>query len=283
MELTPARLRYGGSSSTGSTTISTSGCRGSHWRRRGQIVSQERHPRQPRFRQAHPAYRESLQRPPRPKKLKPENFDSLQKIVRYVSALPDSGRPHEHHLPAHGRAARRRIPAAGVLGKLEQSAGLQFADYPELHSWACDQRSTFWTAFLDWCAIPTSGSRNPPWKARDRKRALLPNLRLNYAQCLLRGLGEEPGDESRRDRLPQRDGRAQRVLRRRCAPDVSPSPRRCRASACAPAIVWSRSRATPSRRSSPTWAAPLSAHPGPRWRRTLEPKRSWIASRSWSP
>jgi acetoacetyl-CoA synthetase len=91
------------------------------------------------------------------------------------------------------RAANSQLKS--FMDFLADAAGLRFDSYIDLHRWACREYPLFWRRFLDWVRIPTSGSPEPACEGTDVERArFFPNLRLNYAACLLRplpGLSEE--------------------------------------------------------------------------------------------
>jgi acetoacetyl-CoA synthetase len=85
------------------------------------------------------------------------------------------------------RAGKSQI--RDFMNHLEKNAGFEFNNYVDLHRWACANYPSFWKHFLDWAEIPASGSSEPACEGTDVEKArFFPNLRLNYAECLLRPL-----------------------------------------------------------------------------------------------
>lgn len=79
----------------------------------------------------------------------------------------------------------------------EQETQLTFPDYLALHDWATTEYPRFWQLFVQWARLPFSGTDEPAVSENDCERArFFPELRLNYARCLLRYLGEEFEDRS---------------------------------------------------------------------------------------
>lgn len=66
-----------------------------------------------------------------------------------------------------------------------------FHDYLALQAFAIAESARFWQLFVRWSQLPFSGSDEPAISAEDCEHArFFPNLRLNYARCLLRAVDE---------------------------------------------------------------------------------------------
>jgi len=93
------------------------------------------------------------------------------------------------HLPFDGGLAARSQMAEFCTGA-ERLTGQAFqGDYLRLHRWACEDIQTFWKFFLEWTGVPFSGSSLPVFEGQGIEDGrFFPNLRLNYAECLLRPL-----------------------------------------------------------------------------------------------
>ena len=64
--------------------------------------------------------------------------------------------------------------------------GQEFPDYPSLHNWSCDNPELFWGSLLQFSKLPVSGSDTPVLHGSSfTDRKFFPNLKLNYARCLL--------------------------------------------------------------------------------------------------
>jgi acetoacetyl-CoA synthetase len=79
---------------------------------------------------------------------------------------------------------------ASFMQRIEQSTGEDFSeDYQALHRWACEHVGEFWRLFLGYCDLPQSGQPVPSLLGNDIEHGrFFPDLRLNYAECLLRPL-----------------------------------------------------------------------------------------------
>jgi acetoacetyl-CoA synthetase len=89
------------------------------------------------------------------------------------------------------RAARSQMRA--FIDHLGRSGGPVFDSYAALHEWARADFRSFWRCFLDWTGIPFSGSPDPVCDGDAIESACyFPELRINYAQCLLRALPDVP-------------------------------------------------------------------------------------------
>jgi acetoacetyl-CoA synthetase len=72
---------------------------------------------------------------------------------------------------------------------VSRSLGNDFADFPTLHRWACDDYRGFWRLFVNWSQIAASGEPEPVCVGDAVESArFFPALRLNYARNLLRPL-----------------------------------------------------------------------------------------------
>jgi acetoacetyl-CoA synthetase len=70
-----------------------------------------------------------------------------------------------------------------------------FADYAALQAWATSEYPRFWQLFACWTQLPFVGCNEPAVSGRDCERAcFFPELRLNYARCLLRNLNAAADD-----------------------------------------------------------------------------------------
>jgi len=71
---------------------------------------------------------------------------------------------------------------------LEAREGVAFADQAALHRFSVAHYRRFWSAFLDWSALPVAGAAEPVCTDDASERAtFFPNLTLNYAEALLAG------------------------------------------------------------------------------------------------
>lgn len=71
---------------------------------------------------------------------------------------------------------------------------LRAPDPAALERLAIDRNADFWTALLDWLDLPVEGEAAPAIAGDDIETArFFPNLRLNYAEALLRGAAETTG------------------------------------------------------------------------------------------
>jgi len=73
--------------------------------------------------------------------------------------------------------------------RVAAASGNTFADYDSLHRWACEDYRSFWRLFLAWSEIDTAGTADVVCTTDVIESArFFPDLRLNYAQSLLRSL-----------------------------------------------------------------------------------------------
>ncbi|MBS0612726.1 MAG: acetoacetate--CoA ligase [Steroidobacteraceae bacterium] len=71
----------------------------------------------------------------------------------------------------------------------EAQTGLRFADYQQLHDWACREPGRHWELLLHWSELPWCGNATPALTAGDCEHArFFPGVRLNFARALLRPL-----------------------------------------------------------------------------------------------
>lgn len=97
----------------------------------------------------------------------------------------------EIYLPVDQESASKSAMRA-FADYCEQHTGLTFPDYSSLQCWAVANTGRFWQLFLRWSELPVSGSDSPPLSEGDCETSrFFPNVRLNYARCLLRALGDE--------------------------------------------------------------------------------------------
>lgn len=87
-------------------------------------------------------------------------------------------------------------------------AGLTFTTYDELWRWSVDDLDAFWLAVWDFFAVPSVGSRDRVIESRTMPFASwFPDVRMNYAEAMLRLDGREDDDvvvQSRSQTSPDR-------------------------------------------------------------------------------
>lgn len=90
--------------------------------------------------------------------------------------------------PAH--LAGSTVPQqAGFRALCQQSAGHPLRTASDLHAFSIDEPELFWRALVDWSELPWSGSADTVLIGNDVETArFFPDLRLNYAEALLRRL-----------------------------------------------------------------------------------------------
>lgn len=94
-----------------------------------------------------------------------------------------------HVLPASQLTAFTRL--------CEASTGLSFPDEAAFYAFSVSEYRRFWSLFLDWSELVCEGSPDPVCTDDDCERAtFFPNLRLNYAENLLRIDTPEQGDRT---------------------------------------------------------------------------------------
>ncbi|WP_302479739.1 acetoacetate--CoA ligase [Roseicella sp. DB1501] len=72
-------------------------------------------------------------------------------------------------------------------------AGRDFASYWDFDKFCAQEYRLFWSCFLDWSMLPCDGASHPVCQGEDCENAVFfPDLRLNYAECLLRGPPDQP-------------------------------------------------------------------------------------------
>jgi len=70
--------------------------------------------------------------------------------------------------------------------------GQRFPHHGAFHQFSVEEFRQFWRCFLEWADLPTDGDPRPVCTSDDCEQAsFFPNLRLNYAECLLRGRGDD--------------------------------------------------------------------------------------------
>jgi acetoacetyl-CoA synthetase len=78
---------------------------------------------------------------------------------------------------------------AGFRALCQQAAGHALRTASDLHAFSIDEPELFWRALLDWSELPWSGSADTVLIGDDVETArFFPDLRLNYAEALLRQL-----------------------------------------------------------------------------------------------
>jgi acetoacetyl-CoA synthetase len=78
---------------------------------------------------------------------------------------------------------------AGFRALCQQAAGHPLRTASDLHAFSIDEPELFWRALLDWSELPWSGSADTVLIGDDVETArFFPDLRLNYAEALLRQL-----------------------------------------------------------------------------------------------
>jgi acetoacetyl-CoA synthetase len=91
--------------------------------------------------------------------------------------------------------AARASQLEAFRARLVARFGTEFPTYAELHRWACDHSDEFWCEFLAECRFDTAGSDRPASIGDGvENRRFFPQLRLNYAQILLRSSTAMPDD-----------------------------------------------------------------------------------------
>jgi acetoacetyl-CoA synthetase len=70
----------------------------------------------------------------------------------------------------------------------ERMTGRRFPDYAAFDRFSVDEFREFWRLFLEWSGLPREGAVEPVCIGEDCETArFFPQLRLNYAECLLAG------------------------------------------------------------------------------------------------
>ena len=106
-----------------------------------------------------------------------------------------------------------RAPALALAPTAEARAASRLADFlrhlrervrapltadtsvPDLHGWSVAHDTTFWAEFLAWSDAPFEGEPEPVLTEGDVETArFFPNVRLNYAECLLARRPDFPED-----------------------------------------------------------------------------------------
>ena len=92
------------------------------------------------------------------------------------------------HQPAAAAIAGSRMTA--FTSACATATGRAFPDYAALHAWSVAEPEQFWRTFLAWSGITTSGNAEPARRGADcETTSFFPELRLNYAENLLRPVG----------------------------------------------------------------------------------------------
>ncbi len=96
--------------------------------------------------------------------------------------------------PDTRRAAETRL--AQFMREAEAATGQTFADYTALHQWSVRDSDLFWQQVYHFCGLTAEGDTAPAMQpgVHLRETRWFPNLRLNYAQNLLRHADTHPHD-----------------------------------------------------------------------------------------
>ncbi len=117
---------------------------------------------------------------------------------------------------AGGGPARttRRIPQiADFRTRAEATAGRPLDGTQALHRWSVDSAEEFWRTLLDWSGLAWDGSASTVRTSADvRDARFFPDVRLNYAENLLRPL-PDAGDDAPALTAVRRDGTVRRHTR----------------------------------------------------------------------
>jgi len=98
------------------------------------------------------------------------------------------------HTPSPERVAQSGITAFSQF--CERETGRRFPGYRELFEFSVSEYSRFWRLFLEWAGPLAEGNPEPACRGSECETAeFFPNLRLSYAENLLRSLG--PDDDRR--------------------------------------------------------------------------------------
>jgi len=90
---------------------------------------------------------------------------------------------------------------------LADERGVRAADYEDLWRWSVDALEAFWQSVWDYFGVVGEGEREPALSSRQMPGARwFPNMRLNYAENLLRNAtGERPAIIARTENAPPRE------------------------------------------------------------------------------
>ena len=97
-------------------------------------------------------------------------------------------------------------PLSAFMRHVAERTGRAFATYGEFEKFAIADDRAFWSSLLDWSELPHEGdpSRVRVGDSCETAR-FFPDLRLNYAECLLRRIGPDDDDApALRSRRPER-------------------------------------------------------------------------------
>ncbi|WP_395665765.1 AMP-binding protein [Methylocella sp.] len=87
-------------------------------------------------------------------------------------------------------------PLSAFMRRMSERTGRDFPDYRDFEAFAIEDFRAFWGGLLDWSRLPHEGDAGRVCVGDDCETAqFFPDLRLNYAECLLRRIG--PDDDSR--------------------------------------------------------------------------------------
>lgn len=97
--------------------------------------------------------------------------------------------------PEVGSPRARQTQLAEFRGVLERLSGRDLSDPVVLHRFSVESPELFWSSLLEWTGLPWSGSADVVLTGSDVETArFFPDVRLNYAESLLRPLDGEDDD-----------------------------------------------------------------------------------------
>jgi acetoacetyl-CoA synthetase len=95
--------------------------------------------------------------------------------------------PVTYYRPSQADVSRSLLTQ--FIGYLSGRLGRSFTDYGQFETFALRNDETFWSAFLEWSGLFWEGSSSPVCTSKACEDALFfPEVRLNYAECLLAGI-----------------------------------------------------------------------------------------------
>src|SRR4051795_11334173 len=94
-----------------------------------------------------------------------------------------------------GPTTQSRTQLAGFRARCEAVAGRSLSAAGALHEFSVERPEQFWRTLLDWSELPWSGAADVVLTGDDVETArFFPDVRLNYAEALLRSLPEADDD-----------------------------------------------------------------------------------------
>ncbi|MDH4386692.1 MAG: acetoacetate--CoA ligase [Caulobacter sp.] len=108
------------------------------------------------------------------------------KTLETQQSIDTAGVDQPIHVPPKDLAERSQM--ADFRRRMESLSGQAFADHADFHRFSVENAAFFWSNLLDWLELPQSGSPVPALEGETCETARhFPDLRLNYAECLLQG------------------------------------------------------------------------------------------------